>query len=129
MFTVFIHANCFQRIVNAAADLLRRNPHIFQRKRYILFDHGCYNLVVRVLEHHCAGFAHIIEVFFHPRVHVVDPDRPPRRQAYRIKMPRKRRFARTVMAQDRYELTAFNHQVDAVQRNNRLPFFILIGIM
>ena len=71
---ILAHAHGGKGLVHAAADFPRRHAEVFQAEGAILLHHGGDDLVIRVLEHHAALFAHLEAVFLLMRGDAVNPD-------------------------------------------------------
>ena len=127
---VFVHADGLERLVHALADLRRRHTHVLQRERHVLLDDRGDQLVVRVLEHHGHGLAHLVGVVLVPRVHHIDIAHAAGRQADGVEAARERTLARAVMPQHGDELAAFNREVDPFQNGHGKQAFLgRIGVL
>ena len=112
--TVFVHADGTQCIVNALADLCGRHTHVLQRKCDIFFNNGSDKLVVRILEYHRDGLAHLIGVVFVAGVHHVNVAYAAGRQTDRVEAAGKRTLARAVVTEHRDELAAPDGKIYAL---------------
>ena len=130
LLAVFVHTDRLERVVHALADLRRRHAHVFKRKRHVLLDDCGDQLVVRVLEHHRHGLAHLVGVVFVARVHHIDIAYAAGRQADGIEAARERTLARAVVPQHGDELAAVDCKVDPFQnRHGKLAFLDRIGVL
>ena len=111
---VFVHADGTQCIVNALADFLGRHAHVLQRKCNIFFNNGGDKLVVRILEYHRDGFAHIVGVVFVVGVHHVNVAYAAGRQTDRVEAASERTLARAVVTEHRDELAAPDGKIYAL---------------
>ena len=130
LLAVFIHADGFEGVVHTFADLSGRHAHVFERERHILFDDRGNQLVVRVLEHHGDGLAHLVGVFLVARVHHIDIAYAAGRQADGVKAARERTLARAVVPQHGDKFAALDRKVDPFQnRHSQLAFLSRIGVL
>ena len=128
--TVFVHADGTQCIVNALADFLGRHAHVLQRKCNIFFNNGGDKLVVRILEYHRDGLAHLIGVVFVAGVHHVNVAYAAGRQTDGVEAAGKRTLARAVVTEHRDELAALDGQVYAFEhRHGKLSVLGGIGVL
>ena len=127
---VFIHADRLERVVHALSDLRGRHAHVFERKRHVLLDDRGDQLVIRILEHHRHGLAHLIGVVFVARVHHIDIAHAAGRQADGVEAARERTLARAVVPQHGDELAAPHREVDPFQnRHGKLALLDRIGVL
>ena len=127
---VFVHTDRFERVVHALSDLRGRHAHVLERKRHVLFDDRGDQLVIRVLEHHGHGLAHLVGVVLIARVHHIDIAHAAGRQADGVEAARERTLARAVVPQHGDELAAFDGQVHALEHGHgKLAFLDRIGVL
>ena len=130
LFAVFVHADGFERIVHALTDLRGRHAHVFERERHVLLDNCGDQLVIRVLEYHGHGLAHLVGVVFVARVHHIDIAHAAGRQADRVEAARERTLARAVVPQNGDELAALDREVHTLEHgHSELAFLDRIGIL
>ena len=112
--TLFIDACQLHGLVNAGADLLRRNAEVLRRKGDILLHDGGNDLVVGVLEYHAHLLAHIVEMILVAGVHPLDQHRARLGQEDRVEVLGQRGFAAAVGPQYSHELAAVDGKAHAV---------------
>ena len=120
MIAKLIHANGFQRIVHAAAQLILRNAKIFRPEGDILLRDRCNDLVIRVLKYHPACAADLIQQRLVRRVHPGNKHTPARRKQDRVKMLEQRGFPGAVMTQDRDILPGRDRKLNPIKHQRTL---------
>ena len=130
IFRLDIDHDRLERIVHALADLRGRHAHVFERKRHVLLDDRGDQLVIRILEHHRHGLAHLVGVVFVARVHHIDIAHAAGRQADSVEAARERTLARAVVPQHGDKLAALDGQVHALEhRHSKLALLDRIGVL
>ena len=112
---VFVHADGAERIVDAPADLLRRDAEVFGREGYILLDHVRDDLVVGVLKDHADVLPDGEQLFLVLRVHAVDVHAAAGGQQDGVEVLGQRGFAAAVVAEDGHEAPLPDRQVQPVK--------------
>ena len=128
--TVVVHADGFQRVVDALPDLRRGDAEVFRREGDVLLYNVRDDLVVRVLEDHADMLPDGEQLLLVLRVHAVDRHAAARGQQDGIKVLGKRRLAAAVMAEHGDEAPLFDGQAQAVKDDMRLAAVLaLVSIM
>ena len=128
--TVIVHADGFERVVDAPPDLRGGDAEVFRRKGDVFFYDIRDDLVIGVLEHHADMLPDGEKLFFVLRIHAVDRHAAARGQQDGVKMLGKRRLAAAVMAEHGDKAPLLDGQVQAVKYNMRLAAVLaLVSIM
>ena len=117
------HPDRFQRVIDTLSDLGRCDTQILRPKSNIILDDRGNDLVVRILEDHAGGLTDVPEVFFILRIVAVDEDRSFCRQKQRVDQLCQRRFAGTVLSDDRDKTALFNRQGKIAKRSEGFALF------
>jgi len=112
---VVVHADEPERLVHAAADLVRGYAEILGREGDILLHHVGDDLVVGVLEDHADAAADLQQQILIPRVHAVDRHAATLRQQDRVEVFGQRRLSAAVVAQDRHKAALLDREVKSLE--------------
>ena len=108
-----------KRLRDAPAQFGWLKAQVFRPERHIVLDKRRDQLVVGVLEHHAAGFAHQVDVRVVGRVHPVHDHASLIGDEKGVQVFRQRRFPRPVAAEDAEEFSARNMGAHPVKREIR----------
>ena len=103
-----LHADRFQREVDAPADLLARHADVFGAERDVVLDDRCDRLVVGILKDHARAFADLEGLFIVGGIHAEHGNGAGGRNEEGVDEFGEGGFAAAVAAQDRDELPLFN---------------------
>ena len=127
---VFIHPHLPQRLIDAAANFIRRDAEVFRRERHVLLDHVRDDLVVRVLKHHADAAPDLQQQRLILRIHAPDVHATALRQQNGVKMLGERGLSAPVVPQHRHKAPLLDREVEIVKHNVlRLPLSSGIAVM
>ena len=121
-----IHIDLTQRVIDPAADLLRRNAQVFGRKRHIVLDDIGDYLVIRVLKHHADGAAYLKQPILIGSAYAVNEHLALGGQQDGVQMLCKCAFPGAVVPQNSDKASLFNIKAHTAQA---LVLVARIGVM